>query len=369
MDTRSHDTERGITTELSHDLAPAPEFTQSIDAFLDHIADLPIGEPHTYGATPLNRIATLHQQLELAEDLRRSTLTNIPEGMPQEIVNYIKPTFSERFHKRGEANEENFLSALRRKEEFADSPEITDMIERGELGFASVGELLAIRSLLGIRSVELGCVSHPYGNRIDTVYAMRAAVKAHVERLGGMYDDTPEERYRVKSIICPNHENSIDDAVGFLITKKTTHGIMEDGTIIRERASFVLRTDVPGVMDHLHAMRGVVARGEKDWQSQLVERGHLIPIIEELKENDAFCQLVPISSTIYAFNPETAEQVYEKQRIEREERQKKFAEAFPELAKHIDEVRSGKAEQIGAPKRTRVTEITDRMYYNGPPLA
>jgi len=366
MDSFPDDAIHRVTTETSPVFETASDTPFSIEAFLAHIETLPKGEPLTYGATPLDRIATLQQQIELAETLRTLTLTNIPEEMPSEIVKYIKPTFSERFHSRGEANEENYLSALLRKDAYADSPEITAMIERGEQGYASAGELLAIRSLLGVRSVELGCVSHPYGNRMESVYEMRSTIRKHIEALGGVYDDEPEVRYRVKKIICPNHENTLKHAVGFLMTKKTTLGMMSDGTMIRERASFVLRADVPGVKDHFAEMGAVIDAQDYNWQEELVAAGNLQPIVDDLMQRDDFLHLVPISSTIYAFNAETAAEVYKKQQEELDERRQKFEEEYPELARHIREAQE--AHEVEA-DTTRVTEITNRMYYNGPPLS
>lgn len=350
------------TPERTKEYAPNRDLSASIMELLQSTELLPIGTPLTYGATPLDRVKTLQQQLDLAERLRELTLTNVPEGIPATIVNYMQPTFSQRFHSRGEANEENYLSALLRKEDYAEYPEVVAMIERGEYGLASPSELLATRSLLGIRSIELGCVSHPYGNRIASIYDMRSAIKDHVEALGGIYDTNPEARYRVKSIICPNHENTLFKAVGFLMTKKTTLGMMEDGTIIRERASFVLRTDIPEVQSRLHTMFPIVRSPGNDWQDALVEAGNLSSVVDALKDNDEFTKLIPISSTIYAFNPETAQEVMKRKEVAMEERRLAHEAMLPELSQHLRELYGDDWFIEPAP------DATKKMFYDGPPL-
>ena len=52
-----------VTTSVDTDL-------NNFSAFLAASHELPKGEPNTYGATPLDRMVTLQQQLELARELQ-----------------------------------------------------------------------------------------------------------------------------------------------------------------------------------------------------------------------------------------------------------------------------------------------------------
>ncbi len=306
--------------------------------FLRESRALPAGEPGTYGATPLDRVATLEQQIDLLKSLQEYTYRNIPDDVPMAIFDYVHTMFASRFHHRSEANEENYTTALIEADFFAHYPDILDMFNRAELGKANPSELLATQELRGIRSVELACLTHPYGERIDPLLdEMRTVVQAHVELLGGVYYGEPETRYRVKEIII-NENGEQDFSVGLLMTRKRTLGYMPDGTIIRERSSFVLRLDegCPVTEADIEALRSVDLTA-KDWQDQLVRAGNLDEIVSELLRLDAFSLAIPLSTTIYAYNTETAQKITKREDELRKEKHAELAREFPTLAAAIEE--------------------------------
>jgi hypothetical protein len=324
------------------------------NAFFLKAKELPCGEPMTYGATPLDRMTTLQQQLELAINLQELTYRDIPDDVPLEIIDYVHSTFVSRFHSRGEANEENYMTSLSKGEEY--DQDVQAMFERGEHGKASASELLLTRYLRGIRSVELACLTHPYGKRIDPLLAeMRSTVQQHAELLGGVYFDEPETRYRVKEILSfDNGEKRFDK--GLLMTRKRTLGYMPDGTVIRERSSFVLRLDnqSPFTEAEIEALSNVDL-SRPDWQDELVKVGNLNNVVAMLLEMDEYSLAIPISTTIYAYNLETARVIEERNAKELARRRAKFAREHPFLSAAM------KLEL-----NNKVTEERNGMYYVGP---
>ncbi len=323
------------------------------NAFFLRIKELPSGEPMTYGATPLDRMTTLQQQLELAVNLQELTYRDIPDDVPLEIIDYVHSTFLARFHSRGEANEENYITALYTGEEY--DARVQEMFVRGEQALASPGELLLIRHLKGIRSIELACLTHPYGERIDPLLPqMRHTVRQHVESLEGDYYDDPPTRYRVKEIVgyAPGEER-FDKAL--LMTRKRILGSMPDGTIIRERSSFVLRLDEASPFtEHERLMLSSVDLTKPGWQDDLVKAASLDQVAATLLEMDEYSLAIPISTTIYAYNPETAALVEERDVLKRKKKRIDFATHYPYFGATFPEFKD------------KVVRDQDGMYYVGP---
>lgn len=343
----------------SEDPNTSPE-AKAIDlaAFFDEAELLQRGTPLTWGATPLDRMNTLQQQLELVVTLQELTYRDIPDDVDMETVNYVHTTFTSRFHGRAEANEENYMTALNASDDTF-SPEVLSMFKRGEQGHASPAELLLTRQLKGIRSVELACLTHPYGKRIDELLEkMRETVRSQVESMGGSYYENPETRYRVKEII--GYEKGKEEFdKGVLMTRKRTLGIMPDGTIIRERSSFVLRLDdvMPLTATERKDLRGVDL-SQPDWQDTLVKAGNLDEIADLLLVMNEYSLAIPIATTIYAYNPETARLVEERKAARLAERKALFTETYPILA----------AAMCGQENKLRVAEFRGGMFYSGPKI-
>ena len=180
------------------------------------------------------------------------------------------------------------------------------MIERGSDGHASPAELLLLRDQLGIRSLELACLTHPYGGeRITLLPQMQESVRDAVEILKGEYTKEPVPRYSVKDIVYDDDGN----AVGLLMTRKRDFGHMQDGTIVRERSSFVLRVDDKSDLNLLigaemiEKLVGTHTLTKKDAQVAMQEFND---IISDYLSFDEFTQAIPIATTTYAFNRETA---------------------------------------------------------------
>jgi len=327
-----------------------------LSTFFDDIKAFDKGDPLTWGATPLDRMSTLQQQLELVIDLQEFTYRHIPDDIDMEIIDFVHTTFAARFHGRAEANEENYMTSLNATDAVF-SPEIIEMFIRGEHGHALPAELLLIRELKGIRSVELACLTHPYGTRIEEyLEVMRKSVKDQVEFMGGSYYDEPETRYRVKEIIgYAKGEEKFDK--GVLMTRKRTLGVMPDGTIIRERSSFVLRLDdiMPVTDEERKALESVDLKSE-DWQDELVRAGKLDLLADILTKMNEYSLAIPIATTIYAYNPNTALLIEDRDARKLAEDKALFAKEYPIIA----------AAMNSDEERLRVAEFHGDMLYFGP---
>ncbi len=317
--------ERFFTPESKLEIPPLP-YGEAFDVpedLIEAVSNLPKGEHDSYGATPLHRSRTLKQQIELETTLRKRTY-NVPTGVSMWIANSIQNTFAQRFHKRAEANEENYETSLSDGREYLPIAGVKEMYIRSELGEASPGELLMTRKMKRIRSIELACLTHPYGNGIEMLEPMRDAVKTSVDFLGGTYNENPENIYRVKDAI--KHEET-GEVLGYLMTRKHVLGMMPDGTEIRERSSFFLQIEAPTIIEMLgEDMES--AMNEYETIGQLLK---LDDISAAFLQYDQFSAAIPISSTIYAFNRFDAAEIEQKAIETRQAEAKKFAKKYPLL--------------------------------------
>ncbi len=324
----------------------------SLDSDLLVLSEIaPKGEDLTFGATPLDRPLTMGSQKRIRLELHK-LLLSIPDGTPLSIASYIRDTFDIRFSNRAKANDENFMTALRYDALPVLDLRLSAIVERARLGAASPAELLLVRDLLGIRSIELACLTHPYGEHEESLAAMHKAVSYAVDLLGGKLDDSSEPRFRVKEAVSDEglalEEGDLSIPAGLLMTRKKTLATLPDGTIVRERSSFVLRTDKDSRFYKEFGEEGVAMMRMIQMEEGLVQEKLLEPykeFIEELSTSKKKKNAISMSSTIYAYNPTTAREVakqqemLEEQGIEREHlpRQYYFSDEDPDSSKHIQE--------------------------------
>lgn len=318
---------------------------------LEYILEAPKGEIETYGATPLDRMVTLTQQIEVRIRLQGLTY-GIFGDTPLEVADYIHRTFAKRFASRGEANEENFITALHYEdyESILNEDELA-IVERARFGKASPAELILVRELLQMKSIELACLTHPYAENIgETLEEMHFAVKYATELFGGEYFDEPETIFKVKESLADTSLVA-DLSRGVLMTRKRTTGMLADGTYIRERSSFVLRTDPESGFD-----QAIIARLDEaieedptlDWKTWLIDNENIDVLADQLLDCGGSSRVIAISTTIYAFNKKTAELVaHKKQKKDAEHLMEVGAESpelFDALYNHLDEHRLHQAE-------------------------
>lgn len=299
-----------IPFEIS-DIAYEPSIHVTSE-LLEKIENSPKGERYTYGATPLDRFVTAAEQEKVHTTLQSLTY-KIEPGVPMQVAAYVHDSFSRRFFGRVDANNENFITRLVTDYETKFSPELIQMIDNGRLGEASPAELLLVRDLLGIRSVELACLTHPYGENIKKyLEVMRTAVEIAIADFDGeYYGKNKKERFRIKDIVGEDEPELLIDgqAPGLFMTRKRDIGKLPDGTKIRERSSFVLRIDE---QSQLRAMLGdeaieelkAIVKLSGDEQENALEKYHAV--LKAFLDLDQFSEAIPLSTTIFAFNEETA---------------------------------------------------------------
>jgi hypothetical protein len=275
---------------------------------LGEVMAVPAGEVTTYGATPLDRMLTLSQQLQAKQDFLKLTY-RIPKDVPIEIATHVHDSFGRRFDARGAANDENFVTSIMYERQDELDPTILDMVQRATTGHASPAELLLVRESMGIRSVELACLTHPYGTNIEILEDMRTAVELAILSVGGKLFDTPKVRYAVKESI-GDDPDAFDTQLGLLMTRKRIIGVLPDGTEIRERSSFILRTDSKSYLpDEIRDMLDSIAGDDPEWKAKAGTDENLTVYLGQLLSGNHYAFAIPISSTAYAFNEKTAKEV------------------------------------------------------------
>ncbi|MDB5162284.1 MAG: hypothetical protein JWM52_792 [Candidatus Saccharibacteria bacterium] len=279
----------------------------------------PKGEELTFGATPLDRLLTIGSQKKVRLELQK-LLLSIPGEIPLNIASYIRDTFDVRFNNRAKANDENFMTALRYDALPLLDVSLSAIVERARLGTASPAELLLVRDQLGIRSIELACLTHPYGEHEESLASMHKAVSYAVDLFGGNRDDSSESRFRVKEAVGDEGvalgEDDLSIPAGLLMTRKRTLATLPDGTIVRERSSFVLRTDTDSRFYKEFGEEGVAMMRMIQTEEGVIQEKLLEPykeFIEELSLSKKRKNAISMSSTIYAYNPETAREVTKQQ--------------------------------------------------------
>jgi hypothetical protein len=299
---------------------------------LTEINQAPRGNAFTHGATPLDKLISMGSQEEVIARLLEYASV-YPDHIPKRISRYAHRTLYKRFLGRADANDENFTTRVIQDYEAVLEPYLIEMVERAKRGNASPAELLVVRDVLGIRSIELACLTHtfgearvPYATMGDALEDMRGTVRYAVEILDGTYYDEPENtRFRIKEAIgdAPGLE-APEDTPGLLMTRKRDLGELPDRTVVRERSSFILRIDPeskfyrmfgPEAIEKLKSTRLLPGK-EQELALEEFE-----PVIAALIALNDFEEAVPISSTIFAFNEETTlvvEKAVEKRRLELE---------------------------------------------------
>lgn len=312
------------------------------EGIIELLQDAPRGDVYSFGATPLDSVTTLVQQSDAFRHLR-TLAQHRPDNVPEEIGRFVFDTFRTRFINRGEANDENFTTRIIQDYEAKLEPHLIEIIDRAKTGHASPAELILIRDLLGIRSVELACLTHPYGEvktfqeMRDALADMRDAVHYGVVLFEGEAFNPPiDVRFKVKEIIGEDDESLLIDGMspGVLMTRKRKVGELSDGTIVRERSSFILRLDRASWMykmigpERVEALKSIQKLAGVDQENALRE---FQAKIEALLDMNEFEEAIPVSSTIYAFNKDTKIEVARQQAERERQNQVIFEEHNPKV--------------------------------------
>ena len=269
-----------------------------------------------WGATPLNAYhdPTLsRQQTNVRKKLEQRARFVPPEvgEIPAEVRGYVAQNFLTRFNGRTLANFDNFSSRIRTDLSELDVDDHT-ILDKAMWGRATPAELLYLRCKLGMASIELGCITHPYGTHTANVEEMRDSVRAAMRMF--MVDDEPTEEEDLEWIFAVkqadnllNKNQSMYLRSAFVVTRKRDFGVLLDGSKVRERTSFVVRVDDESEFDQAVAnnMRRVPLIHNNDAMKHLTIAGKLNKVLPPLVKEKRFGTVIPLSTTIYAFNRQT----------------------------------------------------------------
>lgn len=283
----------------SHDLISSNASKEMSPLDLEYISINTRGEPLTWGATPL----VLTQEVtDQQRDVKREIDTlfddvNVPEFVSLRLADYIYSLNMSRTFNRESKNQESFI--YREKMNLDGLPlEVIEVAERAMAGHASPAELLCIQKVLGIPSIELASLTHPYGQRIELLKEMRPAVNEAIELTGGTLVKDIPPTFKVKA--CDNPHDSAQ-MEGIHITRTTIFGYLEDGTEICERSSAVILIDqLP--LDVAQAIRAVPYTDHKLWTQQVARACQLLELAPELLDDNEYTTAIPVSTTIISVN-------------------------------------------------------------------
>jgi hypothetical protein len=290
----------------SFDYEPTYEASIKLtDELLAEIEAALRGAYSTFGATPFDMIFALASQQDVLEN-RLQLFSKSQTDIPTVINDYARDTFVKRFWQRLKANDENLMTSLLFRGECGVDERILPMVERGKSGGASPAELMLLRNLLGTRSLEVACLSHPNGEGIEQLVDMRLAVMEAVLILGGEYDDSPTPRYSMKEVIYDEDGTP----AGVFMTRKMDYGLLPDETVIRERSSFILRIDeLSDFRDRIgdESVNEFIRICGLDKAASQIALKPFNDIISSFLESNNNTQAIPLSTTTYAFNKKVAE--------------------------------------------------------------
>lgn len=255
------------------------------------------GEPLSWGATPLIMSPDTKLQQDAVKDVIGDLFSaeHVTAGVSARMAEYIEDLNMARTVNRESHNTDSFI--YRGKTNLDGIPlEALEVFNRATKGFASPAELLFISKLLSIPTIELASLTHPYGQRIEQLGEMRAAVNEAIELMGGTLVRGVRQDFEVKGSDNLRHPEAME---GLHMTRKTLFGQLPDGTEIIERSSFVLLIDqIPA---NIATEIRSIPYGEL-WSKQVRRAGELYKLVPMLLSSDERHKAVPISTTVVAIN-------------------------------------------------------------------
>lgn len=263
------------------------------------------GEPLTWGSTPLVASSDVKIQQQAAKSKIGELFEddNIPNYVSQNLAEYIDVLNMSRTVKRETLNQDSFV--YREKIDLDGIPlEALEVFNRAVKGFASPAELLFIQKLMGVPSIELASLTHPYGQRIEMLKEMRPAVNEAIVMMGGTLVRGVPPTFEVIASDNPHNPAAIE---GIHMTRKTLFGHVDDTEIV-ERSSFVILLDqLPP--ERARAVRALPFENNKLWAEQVGQACGFAELAPLLLDNDEYDKAIPVSTTVVAKNAALGERL------------------------------------------------------------
>lgn len=271
------------------------------------------------GATPLtttNRPEVSRRQDRVERKLRVRIESNLKDRSPL-IRKFAEQNFLGRFARRLDRNRASYDTRL-----VNDIPyEILDVHERVLIGDGTPSDALTVMSKLQMRSIELARLTHPNTDMQNDpeLDGMRSDVYDAVIEHGGKYGDVIETDYELTSLdtvvpcektLANGHpiENS-NVREGIMATAKRHIAELPDGTKVVERTSYIIDlNELPTEISD--AIRSVNTLENENSLQDITEVAQLNTLLPYLIERGAAeMSVIPISTTVYAYNEAIAQMI------------------------------------------------------------
>jgi hypothetical protein len=296
------------------------------------------------GATPLTttgRPEVAKRQNKVQDRLRKRLLSNLVDRSPL-IQKFAEQNFLSRFERRLDRNRASYDTRLVR-----DIPvEIRDIHDRVLVGDGSPKDALVVMSTLGMRSIELSRLTHPNidmeGNlQLD---GMNQEVFDAVIELGGeLHDDTVPtyELSNIDTIVPPENvsgnKRPVEHAAvreGMMATVKHHIATLQDGTRVVRRTSYIMDlNELPEeISQAIRSVNTLQAMEPLQAVAEAAQLNDLLPFLIELGSDEK--SLVPISTTIYAYNETIAALIASPVSIERDDTPSEHMQRFYDALEH-----------------------------------
>lgn len=268
----------------------------------------------TIDTSPEGRSRLFEQSIMLRERTERAIETL---GLSRHMGNYLFLTVEQRI---AHENHLNYSSYQNRLNETQASDDLTleyiGAFQRANQSTASPDDLLTVREVNMMESVELGKLSHIGGEGIEYLRAMEGSIYSAIDRRAGLIVANPEESFN----LITNDALMLESRAGIqaiTANRKRCIGHLPCGTRIVEKSQFILRTDEestfdPAIVDKIHRIK--IEDGET-WRDQILRiRGFEDALAQAFNDaiqgnanetpKNRFSAIIPVSTTVYAYNKE-----------------------------------------------------------------
>lgn len=288
--------------------------------------------PETWAGSPLNpqdnEVKPLQARVyDILEARAGAACQDATLHLSKQLGDVVDVCAVQNFHRESTRNYESYCNTPKPAIVHSDHKEA---FEKARFGTATPGELLDIRADINMPSVEIAKLSHIGGIFLEYLPAMRRAVNDAIIERGGAFINNRVDTTRLFMVgtnsIMFNGDPSHEETLGIIMKRKRTIGSLPDGTIVKERSRFVLRTENESPLDDklIRAIRRVKIE-QKDGPGEMYRwlndqfmgyiDGFEAAVRQAVTELEASLQdstsennydtIIPLNTTIYAYNEAT----------------------------------------------------------------
>lgn len=281
--------------------------------------------PDTWAASPIDPFATEEiraSQYKVCNALEQRARKSAKKlGLPADLQEYLAIDTLQRFHYESSLNQQSFNARL--VESLEDFPlELLSAFDHSFKADALPGEIIDVAEELGMPSFEAGKLSHIGGEEIEQLEVMRTAISNEIVRRGGvLFDDDHNHLSLVNGDVFMMRSQSSN----YLSMVRSRHiGGLPSGALIREKSQFILRIDRDSDFDRdiANQIRGDIqvsvrkkdedmdgAQHYTEWLDKKIRHiPGFLDAVNEALESNRFDIAIPLSTTIYGYNPEIKQQ-------------------------------------------------------------